>query len=55
VVGAAPRWRSIGKRSPRAGEREAQTLVSLTGWDLRTIRTKMGLGGTPPEGDEPGW
>lgn len=28
-------------------EREAQTLASLTGWDLETIRTKMGLDAAP--------
>ena len=36
-------------------EHEAQTLASLTGWDLQTIRTKMALNGVPPEGNEPRW
>lgn len=30
-------------------EREAQTLASLTGWDLREIRDRMNLGERPPE------
>jgi hypothetical protein len=34
---------------------EAQTLASLTGWDLQTIRTKMALDGEPPDGNEPRW
>ena len=36
-------------------EHEAQTLASLTGWDLQTIRTKMALDGEPPDGNEPRW
>ena len=36
-------------------EREAQTLASLTGWDLQTVRAKMELDGVPPDGDEPSW
>ena len=36
-------------------EREAQTLASLTGWDLQTVRAKMELDGAPPDGDEPSW
>ena len=35
-------------------EHEAQTLASLTGWDLQTIRSKMALDGAP-DGNEPGW
>ena len=34
---------------------EAQTLASLTGWDLQTVRAKMGLDDAPPDGDEPSW
>ena len=36
-------------------EREAQTLASLTGWDLQTVRAKMALDDTPPAGDQPRW
>ena len=36
-------------------EREAQTLASLTGWDLQTVRAKMELDATPPDGDQPSW
>ena len=37
-------------------EREAQTLASLTGWDLQTVRAKMELDAAPPpDGDEPSW
>ena len=34
-------------------EREAQTLASLTGWPLQTIRAKMALDTAPPDVDEP--
>jgi hypothetical protein len=30
-------------------EREAETLASLTGWNLQSIRTRMSLAGTPPQ------
>lgn len=30
-------------------EREAQTLASITGWDIQDIRRKMDLSGKPPE------
>ena len=36
-------------------EREAQTLASLTGWRLQTIRAKMALDSVPPDDDEPSW
>jgi hypothetical protein len=36
-------------------EREAQTLASLTGWDIETIRTKMGLDSTAPATVEATW
>ena len=36
-------------------EREAQTLASLTGWDLETIRTKMGLESAPPAAANASW
>ncbi len=36
-------------------EREAQTLASLTGWDLETIRTKMGLDSVPAAAVEANW
>ena len=36
-------------------EREAQTLASLTGWDLETIRTKMGLDAAPAAVVEDNW
>jgi hypothetical protein len=34
-------------------EREAQTLVSLTGWNLDTIRRRMGLTDAPPVDTKP--
>ena len=36
-------------------DREAQMLASLTGWDLQTVRAKMGLDDAPPDGVEPCW
>ena len=36
-------------------EREAQTLASLTGWDIETIRTKMGLDAIAPPVVEATW
>jgi hypothetical protein len=36
-------------------EHEAQTLASLTGWDLQSIRAKMELNATPPDDDDPSW
>ena len=36
-------------------EREAQTLAALTGWDLQSVRAKMGLNSAPPDGDDPHW
>ena len=36
-------------------EREAQTLASLTGWDIAAIRTKMGLGSQAPTTPETTW
>lgn len=37
-------------------EREAQTLASLTGWDIQKVRGKMKLKGpAPASGDEPWW
>ncbi len=36
-------------------EREAQTLASLTGWNLETIRTKMGLDSAPPAAASATW
>lgn len=41
---AAEYRRSVWQRQ----QEEAQRLASLTGWQLATIRTKMGLGATPP-------
>lgn len=57
-------WRGVGSCSEvmqyrRAlaarEEREAQTLASLTGWDLETIRTKMGLDAAPAAVVEDNW
>lgn len=36
-------------------EQEAQTLARLTGWDLETIRAKMGLDAPPPDEVEVSW
>ncbi|HEX5716434.1 MAG TPA: DUF2330 domain-containing protein [Thermoanaerobaculia bacterium] len=42
---------------PKRMEREAQTLASLTGWDIQKIRGRMNLkaSGPPAEDDEPWW
>jgi len=46
-------YRQVGERQ----EREAQTLASLTGWSLASIRDRIGLGGsgTLPAGGRPWW
>jgi hypothetical protein len=36
-------------------EQQAQTLASLTGWDVNKIRAKMSLKGGPVERNEPWW
>jgi hypothetical protein len=37
-------------------ERQAQTLASLTGWDIQKIRGRMNLKAAgPAEDDEPWW
>ena len=44
------------KELPRRMEREAQTLASLTGWDIQKIRGRMNLKASGPvEEDEPWW
>jgi hypothetical protein len=42
---------------PKRFEREAQTLASLTGWDVNKIRGRMNLkaSGPAPAEDEPWW
>jgi hypothetical protein len=41
---------------PKRFEREAQTLASLTGWDVNKIRRKMNLpAAVKPAEDEPWW
>ena len=44
-------YRQVGERQ----EREAQTLASLTGWNLASIRDRLDLGGTLPAGGRPWW
>jgi hypothetical protein len=48
----APAYR---ERLAARHEAEAQTLARLTGWDLETIRGKMGLGASPPDEVEVTW
>ena len=36
-------------------EQQAQTLASLTGWDIEAIRQKMGTGAMFPTGDNRSW
>ena len=50
-AGAREYRRSLGARF----EREAQTLASLTGWDIQDIRRKMGTDDTYPLPDERPW
>ena len=52
--------RAYRRELPRRWEKEAQTLASLTGWDIADIRRKMNLkAGTQvpaePDDDEPWW
>jgi hypothetical protein len=52
ACGAAREYRrTLGPRF----EREAQTLASLTGWDIQDIRRKMGTDDTYPLPDERTW
>lgn len=48
--------RTYRRELPKRFEREAQTLASLTGWDVNKIRGKMNLEASgPAEEDEPWW
>lgn len=48
--------RAYRQELPKRFEREAQTLASLTGWDINKIRGRMNLKASgPAEGDEPWW
>jgi hypothetical protein len=48
--------RAYRRELPRRFEREAQTLASLTGWDVNKIRGKMNLKASgPAKEDEPWW
>lgn len=40
---------------PKRFEKEAQTLASLTGWDIQKIRGKMNLQAAGPAGDDEPW
>lgn len=40
---------------PERFEREAQTLATLTGWDISRIRAEMEAAGTPPGDARPWW
>jgi hypothetical protein len=41
---------------PKRFDREAQTLASLTGWEINKVRGKMNLKAeAPPKEDEPWW
>jgi hypothetical protein len=43
------------KSLPQRFEKEAQTLASLTGWDINVIRKKMGMSGKPKTEEEKSW
>ena len=43
------------KSLPARHEREAQTLASLTGWDIHAIREKMELDPSVPTVDRKWW
>jgi hypothetical protein len=48
--------RAYRRELPRRFERQAQTLASLTGWDINRIRGKMNLkAGGPAREEEPWW
>jgi len=49
---AAERYR---EELARRREREAQTLASLTGWEIGRIRDRMGLAGAAPRPDDDPW
>jgi hypothetical protein len=54
---SCPDAREYRKQLRERREREAQTLASLTGWDINGIRDKMGTGQavTPGDEDNPKW
>ena len=43
------------KSLPARREKEAQSLASLTGWDINVIRSKMNLDGPDPIDDKKWW
>jgi hypothetical protein len=52
-----PEARAYRRELPKRFEREAQTLASLTGWEIEKVRGKMNLKAStgPVEEDEPWW
>jgi hypothetical protein len=54
---ACPQARAYFEELERRQDREAETLASVTGWDLGKIRLQMGMGDSEkkPEDDEPWW
>ncbi len=50
-----PEARTYRRELAARREAQARTLADLTGWDLATVRGKMDLAGTPPEGEPPWW
>ncbi len=58
-------WKGSPRECPRAADyfeelrrrqkNEAETLASLTGWDINSIRDRMELPGTGAEDEEPWW
>ena len=47
--------RAYRRELPQRQEKEAQTLASLTGWEVQKIRQKMKLKGKAPEEVKPWW
>jgi hypothetical protein len=50
-----PEARQYREQLPERGEREAQTLATLTGWSIEDIRKKMSLAPAAPKTDERKW
>jgi hypothetical protein len=50
-----PAAREYREQMAQRGEKEAQTLASLTGWSIDDVRKKMNLGPGGPKPDERKW
>ncbi|HSN86064.1 MAG TPA: DUF2330 domain-containing protein, partial [Thermoanaerobaculia bacterium] len=52
---SCPEARAYRRELSKRQEQEAQTLASLTGWDIQKVRGRMKLKGPAPESDDEPW